>query len=1114
MWYSVDTHSVDGGGSFDMTRSRSPKSAVAILVLLASASLAWAQTFTTFETGQVRPLALSPDGTQLLAVNTPDNRVELFDVGAGGLTHTGSVPVGMEPAAVAFRSNTEAWVVNHLSDSVSIVDLASVPPRVSRTLLVGDEPRDIVFAGPGGNRAFITTAHRGQNSPIDPQLTTEGVGRADVWVFDATDLGTALGGQPETIITLFGDTPRALAVSPDGNTVFAAVFHSGNQTTALSEGVVCNGGVAAQPCTVFGTQYPGGLPAPNQNHAGESQPETGLIVRFNQTSGAWEDELGRNWNNGVRFSLPDRDVFEIDATTNPPTSTGGAFVGVGTILFNMIVNPANDKVYVTNTEARNEVRFEGPGTISTTVRGHLHEARISVLEGPTSVTPRHLNKHINYAVVPSPPGVEDDSLATPLGMAINAAGTTVYVAAFGSSKVGVFDTAALENDTFTPDSSDHIAVSGGGPSGLVLDEANGRLYVFTRFDNAVSVVNTTTNLEEAHLSLHNPEPDVVVDGRPVLYDALLTSSNGEASCAACHIFGDFDSLAWDLGNPDDDTLNNPNPIRFNIGQDPDFAPMKGPMTTQSLRGMANHGPMHWRGDRTGGNDIGGDALAEDQAFKKFNPAFEGLIGNATPIADADMDRFTDFILEVHYPPNPIAPLDNQLVGDALAGRTLFFGAVTDQVFNCDGCHDLDEAAGFFGTDGFTSFENEPQMLKIPHMRNMYQKVGMFGMPAVGFIGGGGDDSFQGPQVRGFGFLHDGSIDTVFRFLSAGVFSLNDTQQRQLEAFSLQFPAELAPIVGQQVTLTQTNAATVGPRITLMIQRAIAGECEVITKGNVGSDARGAYRLVSGFFQTDRASEPLLTDAQVRALATVAGQEITYTCVPPGSGERAGVDRDEDGFFDQDEIDAGSDPADPNSTPGGPTFVLIPTKTLKLKDDSSAPIALIKRRILFKSNTRKEGAQNKIVVPAPGGPGDPTANGATLTVYNSGGLTSDQVVVALPAANWSLIGSVSKPRGWRFKDANPDGPIRSVLLKNDRLKVNGGRANWTYTLNEPMQGSVAVRLESGTSAWCADGPAKATGNPPSTAKHDRVDRFRAEPKSPAPVSCPPLVSSPSGAFLLP
>src|SRR2546430_10042502 len=41
--------------------------------------------------------------------------------------------------------------------------------------------RDIVFAGPGRSRAFITTAHRGQNVPYDPQLTTPGIGRADVW---------------------------------------------------------------------------------------------------------------------------------------------------------------------------------------------------------------------------------------------------------------------------------------------------------------------------------------------------------------------------------------------------------------------------------------------------------------------------------------------------------------------------------------------------------------------------------------------------------------------------------------------------------------------------------------------------------------------------------------------------------------------------------------------------------------------------------------------------------------------------------------------------------------------------------------------------------------------
>src|SRR5206468_4830227 len=108
--------------------------------------------------------------------------------------------------------------------------------------------------------------------------------------------------------------------------------------------------------------------------------------------------------------------------------------------------------------------------------------------------------------------------------------------------------------------------------------------------------------EIAHLRLHNPEPVSVVNGRRFLYDANLTSSNGEASCSSCHVFGDFDSLAWDLGNPDAAVLDNQNPLRPGLGGDPDFHPMKGPMTTQSLRGMANHGPMHWRGDRTGGLD--------------------------------------------------------------------------------------------------------------------------------------------------------------------------------------------------------------------------------------------------------------------------------------------------------------------------------------------------------------------------------------------------------------------------------------------------------------------------------------------------------------------------------
>src|ERR1043166_6092267 len=112
---------------------------------LASASSS-GPSFIEFESGHVRPLAISPDRQTLFAVNTPNGTLEVFDLTSGMPVFQYRVAVGLEPVAVAARSDTEVWVVNHLSDSVSIVGLAGTP-HVVRTLLVGDEPRDIVFAG-------------------------------------------------------------------------------------------------------------------------------------------------------------------------------------------------------------------------------------------------------------------------------------------------------------------------------------------------------------------------------------------------------------------------------------------------------------------------------------------------------------------------------------------------------------------------------------------------------------------------------------------------------------------------------------------------------------------------------------------------------------------------------------------------------------------------------------------------------------------------------------------------------------------------------------------------------------------------------------------------------
>jgi DNA-binding beta-propeller fold protein YncE len=901
--------------------------------------------YTLFESGQVRPLAMSPDRRLLFAVNTPDNRLEVFRIREQGLIRTASIPVGLEPVAVAARNNREVWVVNHLSDSVSVVELDGdgEDGHVERTLLVGDEPRDIVFAGPGRKRAFVTTAHRGQNIPFDPQFTTPGVGRADVWVFDADQLGGSLGGSPLTIVTLFTDTPRALAVTPDGSRVYAAGFHTGNRTTVVPEAVMPDG---------FG---PDGAPGPTTNAEGRPAPDVGTIVKWNGSH--WVDPIGRPRDEYVKFSLPDKDVFVLDAMANPPRQLAGPagfFQGVGTILYTMAVNPVNGKVYVANTEANNHDRFEGPGTFTGhSLRGHLHESRITVLSpggAGGGVAPRHLNKHIDYNHCCEPGSNSENarSLAFPQGMAVTGNGATLYVAALGSDKVGIFSTAQLEADTFVPSTASQVPVSGGGPTGLILDESRGQLYVMTRFDNGISIVDTGRKAETAHVRMHNPEPASIVNGRRFLYDAKFSSSHGDSACASCHVFGDFDSLAWDLGNPDEKVIDNPGPFNSELlnlvtGQpmEPIFHPMKGPMVTQSLRGMANHGPMHWRGDRTGGNDApssgpGSGTFDERAAFAKFNGAFPDLLGRHEPLSQAEMEAFTSFILQVTYPPNPNRPLDNVLTPDQEAGRQLFdtvnCGIPSAPEFNgavltCAGCHQIDPNAGLFGSNARSSFDFNPQLFKAPHLRNDYQKIGMFGNAAnPGFLGE--DNGFKGDQVRGYGFLNDGAVDTVFRFVHGISFSEvangpnsnsipdgpeGERQRRQLEAFILAFPTNLAPVVGQQITLTAASSAAVGSRVDLLRQRADAGECELVAKARISGDEAGFLYAGSGLFLTDRHGQPSITDAALRSLAR-GDRPVTYTCVPPGSGVRIGVDRDGDGAWDGDERRAHSDPADPDSRP--------------------------------------------------------------------------------------------------------------------------------------------------------------------------------------------------------
>jgi DNA-binding beta-propeller fold protein YncE len=934
--------------------------ALGAVAAVASTTASAGTSFTAFETGQVRPLAMTPDRSKLFAVNTPDNRIEIFGVQNKDLNKLASVSVGLEPVAVSARTNTEVWVVNHLSDSVSIIDMSVAnSPRIVRTLLVGDEPRDVVFAGPNHSRAFITTAHRGQNSPIDPQLTTPGIGRADVWVFDANNLGSTLGGTPLTIITLFADTPRALAVTPDGNTVYAAGFLSGNQTSIVSE-----------------LQYDETRRVPPlSNISGIPQPKVGIMIKYRD--GHWRDIIDQYWDDYVQFTLPDKDVFVIDAAANPPVQRSGSagyFTGVGTVLYNMAVNPISGKVYVSNTDARNHLRFEGTGVYAATfgfetVRGHQNENRITVIDSATgSVVPRHLNKHIDFttccAAIPN--DENERSLAIPTGMAVSSDGTKLYVAALGSSKIGVYNTADLENDTFVPSTSNQINLrtiddKATGPTGLLLDESHNQLFALTRFDNSIKIVDTVTRQQVKAVAMYNPEPPIVANGRRFLYDAAHTSSRGDSACATCHVFGDFDGLSWDLGDPDGQPFANLNPMRtgpFGLRPDPVFAPMKGPMSTQSLRGLSNHGPMHWRGDRTGSSDPGSGviepnaqpdsgAFNERLNFIKFNVAFFGLIGRDQQLPADEMSAFADFMLQVTYPPNPNRNLDNSLTASQQEGRDIYFNRVIEAPTQnrCNTCHRLDrdgnaeynvQFPGFFGTDGVSTLVAFSQEIKIPHFRNLYQKVGMFGDPPVPLPTPFGplrifdeipeEQGFLGDQIRGFGVSRAGDLGSPLRFISNFSFSTRLPfapnpdgfpanpdgstnpeglrQKKTVVDFLMAYDSNLAPIVGQQITLTQATASVVADRIALLVARADAGDCDLTAKAFADGTQRGYLYVGSGIYVTDRAKQPYTTAAALQAIGTQTNNSVTYTCVPPGSGLRIGVDRDQDGIYDGDDKNLG------------------------------------------------------------------------------------------------------------------------------------------------------------------------------------------------------------------
>ncbi len=808
--------------------------------------------FVHFESPHVHPLELTPDGARVLAVNTVDARLEVFDVlpSAPFLRHAGSVVVGLEPVTVRARGNGEAWVVNHISDSISVVDLATL--SVKATLLTGDEPCDVVFAG-ARERAFVTVS----------QLNR-------IEVYNPASLASA-----PTVINIAGEDPRALVT--DGTFVYAAIFECGNDSTVIPE---------TRVSTASMNPYPGDPnPPPNAGNAFSPpltpglppSPRAGLIVR-KDAAGVWRDVNNANWNSAVTWNLNGNDVAVINANTL------GTTYAKGFMTTPMALGMAPDgRVIAVGTEARNEVRFES------NLRSRFIRSEVAVLPAAGALTSARgdLNPHLNDAQSTIPPLQRMLSIGDPRGVAVSADGSRAYATGLGSSNLVAFSMANFARVG--------LCNVGEGPTGIVLDAARGRLLTLNRFGGSISVVDESSLTHLGDVRFFDPTPQFIRNGRPLLFDTHATSGLGQASCASCHVDARMDQLSWDLGEPAgqvklfNEVCNLGLPAQ--LGSCGNWHPMKGPMATQTLIGLEGQEPFHWRGDRNN--------------FAEFAHTATALLGADSDFTATEMNRMEAYLASIDFPPNPNRNLDGSLRtalagGNPVTGEQLFNTGNLDFV-QCVTCHTMPTG----GTSSIISGNllAEPQAMKVPHLRNMLEKTGFDALTAPA-------------NNRGFGFTHDGAVPTLFDFFKLTVFNFaqgaaGDQQRRDVSAFMLSFDTGTHASVGAQATMggaTPNGAARRNQLVTI----ANAGKSELTARA-LTAGAERSYLLQAGVFQSDIAGETT-TLAALDSLAA-KGAVVTYTLVPNGTGLRA-LDRDGDGFRDGDERAACSDPADPFSRPDG------------------------------------------------------------------------------------------------------------------------------------------------------------------------------------------------------
>ena len=383
------------------------------------------------------------------------------------------------------------------------------------------------------------------------------------------------------------------------------------------------------------------------------------------------------------------------------------------------------------------------------------------------------------------------------------------------------------------------------------------------------------------LDLQDPTFDAVKAGRIEFLEP--NSGAGTTNCASCHIDARKDGIAWNLSRT---ILDDP------MGDlDPDFRDRKGVKLTQDLRSLAGIAPYHWRG--------------EQKDLEDFDPAFENLL-KGTRLED-DFTPLKEFLLSLHYPPNPFQQMNREPTDSADKVVHEFTGST------CGRCHTLPAGTNADFSEVMRGDEGGTNNVKTGMFLAMWTRLGDLADSASG-------SDVENIRVSGYGILSEGVVDGPEQFADLFLGGQSVTERSD---FMMELDTGLAPATAFSELLDATTANTDRARSIddYLRQQAKMGNCDLCARGHLqttaGWQAVGLiYDPVNDVFEADDSSLGTFTFAQLETSAAAGNASLLFLGAPLGSGQRIGVDRDRDGSYDADELAAGTSPSNPDTDGDG------------------------------------------------------------------------------------------------------------------------------------------------------------------------------------------------------